>query len=174
MHDLTLLRIDPDFLEQSEEEIIFWPQYGSKTDKSKFIQSGWKLLKNKQQLWDTIHWFKQYMEISCQRRQANNQSIPYLFITTRGKTGPASRSVIAGWVKTALLSAGIEAGPGSTRSAVATFRFNNYLSLDEVLKKGNWQGPSNFFKHYYKEIEKAPIGEVNSVKHIIADSFVPL
>ncbi|XP_069360693.1 uncharacterized protein [Maniola hyperantus] len=169
VHDLTLLRIDPDFLIQSENEVIFWPQYGAKTDKPKYIQSGWKLLKNELQLWDVIYWLKQYIEISHQRRHTNSQTIPFLFVTTRGKTGPASRSVIAGWVRTALRSAGIEAGAGSTRSAVATFRFNNRLPLDEVLRKGS----NNFFKHYYKELDESPINE-NSRDKNITDSFVPV
>lgn len=175
IHDLTLLRIDTDFLEQSENEVIFWPQYGSKTDKWKNIQSGWKLLKNDQELWDIVNWVKKYIDISHSRRHANNQKIPYLFLKTRGKTGPASRSVIAGWVRTALLSAGIEAGAGSTRSAVATYRFNSCLPLDEVLKRGNWQGPNNFFKHYYREIEKSATSEmyINN-RNMITESFVPL
>lgn len=176
VHDLTLLRIDGDYMEHSENEVIFWPQYGSKTDKLENIQSGWKLLKNDQEIWDIVQWTKKYINISHSRRHANNQIIPHLFVKTRGKTGPASRSVIAGWVRTALLSAGIEAGAGSTRSAVATYRFNNCLPLDEVLKRGNWQGPNNFFKHYYKEIDNSTTSEtnINNSKAVVTQSFVPL
>ncbi|KOB66160.1 putative reverse transcriptase-7 [Operophtera brumata] len=174
VHDLTLLRIDSGFIVQSENEVIFWPQYGSKTDKTKYIQSGWKLIKNKEQLWNIVYWIKLYIELSHQRRPPDGKIIPSLFVTTRGKTGPASRSVIAGWVRTALLSAGIEAGAGSTRSAVATFRFNNCVPLDELLKKGNWQGPDNFFKHYYKEIDKSPPCDDSNDKIMITESFVPL
>ncbi|KOB65641.1 reverse transcriptase [Operophtera brumata] len=174
VHDLTLLRIDSGFIVQSENEVIFWPQYGSKTDKTKYIQSGWKLIKNKEQLWNIVYWIKLYIELSHQRRHPDGKIIPSLFVTTRGKTGPASRSVIAGWVRTALLSAGIEAGAGSTRSAVATFRFNNCVPLDELLKKGNWQGPDNFFKHYYKEIDKSPPCDDSNDKIMITESFVPL
>lgn len=174
VHDLTLLRVDGDFLVQSENEVVFWPQYGSKTDKLQYLQSGWKLVKNDQEIWDIVYWVKKYIQISESRRHANSQEIPYLFVKTRGKAGPASRSVIAGWVRTALLSAGIEAGAGSTRSAVASYRFDNCLPLDEVLKRGNWQGPNNFFKHYYREIDRSATCEANRNNDMVTESFVPL
>ncbi|CAH1986522.1 unnamed protein product [Acanthoscelides obtectus] len=173
VHDLTLLRIDSGFFEQTEEYIIFWPQHGSKTDKHNYVQSGWKLLKNRECIWDLVHWTTIYLEISEKRRNLYCRPIPQLFVTTRGKIGPASRSVIAGWVRTALKSAGIEGGAGSTRSAVATSRFNDNMPLDEVLQKGNWQGSSNFFKHYYKNIDKDLVPD-NSNRRLISDKFVPI
>nr|CAH7721074.1 unnamed protein product [Callosobruchus chinensis] len=172
VHDLTLLRTDPGFFEQTEEHIIFWPQHGSKTDKHNYVQSGWKFLKNRDDLWDVVRWTTKYIDISAGRRGPVGQLIPYLFVTTRGKIGPASRSVIAGWVRTALVSAGIEGGAGSTRSAVATSRYNENVPLEDILKKGNWKGPGNFFRHYYKNVERSSTPSGNAKR--ILDSFVPI
>ncbi|KAI5750635.1 hypothetical protein M8J76_017240 [Diaphorina citri] len=84
------------------------------------------------------------------RRRMGSRPLTSLFITTRGIVQPASRSVIAGWVKTALRGANIIASPGSMRSAVATFRYNSDLPLDSILRQGNWRGGQNFFKYYYR------------------------
>ncbi|CAH2020341.1 unnamed protein product, partial [Acanthoscelides obtectus] len=156
VHDLTLLRIDEGYFEQSEEQVIFWPQYGSKTDGPSNRQSGWKLKRNADSLWDVVTCLANYRQVSGVRRSSNNSFISTLFVTTRGRTGPTSRSVIAGRVRTALLAAGIENAAGGARSAVATSRLNESLPLDEVLKKGNWRGSSNHFKHYYKEVKSTP------------------
>ena len=40
IHDLTLLKISKDYLKNLGNEIIMWPTFGSKTDRSSFKQSG--------------------------------------------------------------------------------------------------------------------------------------
>ncbi|CAK1588450.1 unnamed protein product [Parnassius mnemosyne] len=79
------------------------------------IQSGWKLVKNDQELWNIVNWLKKYIDISHSRRHTNSQ---------------------------------------------------------KVLKRGNWQGPNNFFKDY-REIDKSTTSEANTNNKNM-NFFVPL
>lgn len=154
IHDLTLLCINPENCSVKTDEIIFWPMYGSKTDNANYRQSAWKLTSSDQMEYDLIKCVKQLIKVSEQRRKAQ-PNLNNLFITTRGQVKNASRTVIAGWVKTVFMDLGIKASPGSIRSTVASFDFHNNVSLDAILRRGNWKGAVNFFKHYCKIIENS-------------------
>lgn len=170
VHDLTLLHTDNLHMQIFEKCVIFWPNFGSKTDSNHHLQSGWKLVSNTgEALFDIPAWVKKLRSMSLSRQGAGFQ-LTSLFITTCGKVAPASRSVIAGWVKTALTSAGICASPGSLRSAVSSFRFDSAVPLDTILCQGNWTGAQNFFRHYYKP---CPGRKPVPLPHII-DSFEPV
>lgn len=163
IHDLTLLSIDPDHCSLSEDEIIFWPEFGSKTDRADSRQSGWQIKKSRDEIFDMVKWIQSLIQISAERRNAR-QDLSSLFIATRGKVKAASRSVIAGWIDTAFKEAGIQASAGSTRSAVASKNYQNKMCLDELLARGNWKGEKNFFKHYCKEIvDTTALGQENSL-----------
>ncbi|KAI5733420.1 hypothetical protein M8J76_011754 [Diaphorina citri] len=155
VHDLTLLSLDPGHFQVLEGSIVLWPMPGSKTDTESHSQSGWKILFNlSEPLFDIASWIKVLSTLS--NRRMGTKRCSSLFITTRGSIRPASRSIIAGWVKTALVAAGILASPGSVRSAVATFRYNADIPLDTILKQGNWRGQVNFFKYYYRSCQGTP------------------
>lgn len=149
VHDLTLLSLDPDHFQELDDFVVFWPVFGSKTDSSSHLQSGWKIKENSSDPLFCIPTWIRHLSTLSQRRMGS-RPLTSLFITTRGIVQPASRSVIAGWVKTALRGANIIASPGSMRSAVATFRYNSDLPLDSILRQGNWRGGQNFFKYYYR------------------------
>lgn len=152
VHDLTLLEIGPQSYIDLETEIILWPKFGSKTDTSNHQQSGWKLLKNSNQKIDLVHWIHILIKMSNHRRSDKN--IKNLFITTRGKVQGASRTVIAGWIRTLLLNAGISASAGSFRAAVASdILHKKHESIDEILKRGNWKSQNTVFNHYFREID---------------------
>nr|CAH7716821.1 unnamed protein product [Callosobruchus chinensis] len=153
IHDLTLLRVDNSSMDHDDESISFWPEYGSKTDKNTHRQSGWRLLKASDTSLDPIFWINQLILVTQKRRTAV-PNLNHLFITSRGKVSPASRTIIAGWVKTAFVAAGICFPPGSIRSAVASARWDSDVPLDTILKKGNWKGSTNFFNHYFKEVDR--------------------
>ncbi|KAJ8915458.1 hypothetical protein NQ315_003221 [Exocentrus adspersus] len=121
IHDLTLLRINPENMTQEDGAVSFWPVFGSKTDKSSRRQSGWKLSQMADKALDPVYWIKRLIDLSANRRKARLDLFS-LFITTQGSVAPASRAIIAGWVKTAFAEAGIGTPPGSIRSAVASSR----------------------------------------------------
>lgn len=154
IHDLTLLSINPDHFQDFDSWVVLWPKFGSKTDSATHRQSGWKIMRNiKDQSLDIVHWLRIFIDLSRQRRSAV-PNLDSLFISCRGMVRPATRAVIAGWIKTALKEIGVETSPGSIRSAVGSSRFNSGMALDEILKKGNWQNSNNFFKFYCKDINR--------------------
>lgn len=74
-------------------------------------------------LFDPVFWVSRLLLLSTARIGSKN--INCLFISTRGVVKAASRSVIAGWIRTALTTAGINASAGSFRSAVGSSRMNS-------------------------------------------------
>ncbi|CAH0551341.1 unnamed protein product [Brassicogethes aeneus] len=117
VHDLTLLKIDKNSIEISDNSIILWPEWGSKTDKN------------------PVFWIQKLIHIT-QKRRTTRENLLNLFITVRGKVSQASRSTIGGWIKTAFKEADLPFSPGSIRSAVASARWNNNTPLDDILKNG--------------------------------------
>lgn len=170
IHDLTLLRINEPSMHLDKESVTFWPEFGSKTDKATYRQSGWKLLRSKEKTLDPVFWTEELIKVSSVRRGAKD-GLSHLFISSRGKVGPASRTVIAGWIKTVFKSANIEYPPGSIRSAVSSSRFQNHVPLDDILQNANWKGKTNFFKFYFKEIERCSNSGDNKSNDI---TFVPV
>uniref|UniRef100_A0A8D8VV93 Tyr recombinase domain-containing protein n=1 Tax=Cacopsylla melanoneura TaxID=428564 RepID=A0A8D8VV93_9HEMI len=164
VHDLTLLLTSSDRLQDLGDSIIFWPAFGSKTDSATYRQSGWHLKQNSANpVFDPVLWVRKLIALSAARM--GKKEVNSLFITTRGLVKAASRSVIAGWVRTSLSAAGINASAGSFRSAVGSSRINSDSSLDSVLKLGNWRARENFLKHYYKPIAKKPGPPSVSLEH---------
>lgn len=171
IHDLTLLHISSDDMVTTKDSLIFWPKFGSKTDSVRFRQSGWELKSGQIKNLDIPFWTLKLISLSENRRTAR-ENLTNLFITTRGVVKAASRSVIAGWVRTAFESAGIDAPPGSVRSAVASKNINS-LPLDEVLRMGNWRSEMTFFKHYFKEVNRVDFNS-NERPNSLNDSFKAL
>ncbi|CAG4924994.1 unnamed protein product [Colias eurytheme] len=167
IHDLTLLTIDADHYIRSQDSVIFWPQFGSKTDSCNYTQSGWRIfLNNENHKLNPIFWIEQTITALQDRRSAAKTD--NLFITTRGQAKPASRTVIAGWVKTLFKEAKIIASPGSVRAAVASKSWLDNNSLEDILARGNWRSANTFQKFYRREVMK------NSNSENITQLFVPI
>ncbi|CAH2215499.1 jg27372, partial [Pararge aegeria aegeria] len=154
IHDLTLFRVDSDHLIISNDYVILWPVFGSKTDSATYRQSGWKLLKNSENVnLDPVYWIHRTIDILKDRRKSatcNN-----LFMNIRGQAKPASRAVIAGWIRSLLLEANIIATPGSFRSAVASKNWSQDLPIDNILARGNWRAEGTFRKFYKRQVRPA-------------------
>lgn len=151
IHDLTLLRVDDDHCVIGNDYITLWPEFGSKTDCSQYRQSGWRLISNPQnQNLNPVYWLKKTIEVLNERRSKSGSN--NLFITLRGSPAPASRTMIAGWIKSIMKQAGIEATPGSMRSAVSSSNWLNNFPLDEILARGNWKSDKTFHNYYRREV----------------------
>lgn len=170
VHDLTLLNIDNTGMLLLDTSVTFWPNFGSKTDNKRHRQSAWQLSAIPNEKLDPIRWVRLYLSLSETRRSSGDRYINSLFITSRGRVKCASRAVIAGWIKTALLELNINFPPGSIRSAVASSRRDNNVPIDSILKNGNWRSERNVFKHYFKEIINSPRTD-DSVANLVISSF---
>lgn len=170
VHDSTLLSIDEGNCVFTDNSVILWPKYGSKTDSVTNRQSGWRLFQNEEyQTLDPIFWIKKVISLSQSRRSICQHS--NLFLTVCGTPKAASRTNIAGWVKKILLGAGIKASPGSVRPAVPSKNWVQNCPLDEILARGNWRSENTFAKYYCREISPTlPILSNQS----IANLFTPI
>lgn len=167
VHDLTLLDISPENCIVSENSIIFWPRYGSKTDSNSNIQSGWRLLKNTEnRALDPTFWVLKVISLSNSRRERCNNSS--LFLTTCGIPRPATRAIIANWIKKILLQAGIQASAGSIRPAVASKSWVQNNNIEDILARGNWRSGNTFRKYYCREVRQS------TSQHNVSKFFAPI
>ncbi|KAH9633971.1 hypothetical protein HF086_001173, partial [Spodoptera exigua] len=117
----------------------------------------------------TKHFYliSQLVKISEARRSPDRQ-VRSLFVSITGVLRPASKIMIAGWVRSAFKLAKIDASPGSIRSAVASRRWLDNRPVQEILDRGNWKCLETFSKHYCKEISN-PVNSVAS--DLLYDNF---
>lgn len=168
VHDLTLLKISKDHLTNLGQEIILWPSFGSKTDRASFRQSGWKLSKHENIRVCPVTWIRALLKLSEKRRKGQNWD--ELFITVTGPVKPASKTVIAGWVRSALTEAGIDASPGSVRAAVASRGWVDNLPVQEIVDRGNWKCVETFANHYCRRVESNNQGKTS----LLYRNFTPV
>lgn len=152
VHDLTLLKVSDSHMFLSEDKVILRPTYGSKTDTARHRQSDWQLLKHPNHQVCPVTWLRRLVTLSHERR-SEVEGLDNLFITITGRSRPASRTMIGGWVRSILKDAGISATPGSFRSAVASASWVDNHPVDDILARGNWKAENTFKKFYYKEIQ---------------------
>lgn len=152
LHDLTLLKLSDDQYKDEGEVIRLWPSYGSKTDKGSRRQSGWELRRHQIEAICPVTWIRHYIQQSKSRRE-ENYGISNLFITIRGEVKAASKTMVGGWIRSVLKDAGIEASPGSCRSAVASLAWLEKRPIEEILERGNWSCENTFKKYYCREME---------------------
>lgn len=168
VHDLTLLSIDPELFTVTDHHVTFWPLFGSKTDSANYQQSGWQLLNNTQsEALNPVFWVKSIIKLSKSRRDECKNS--NLFLTVRGVPKPATRAVIANWVKSLLQEAGVQASAGSVRSAVASKHWLLNFPLDDILARGNWRSHNTFSKFYRRAIMRESSGAM-----VVSTFFQPV
>lgn len=154
VHDLSLLRTSEENFIDLGEEIILWPAFGSKTDRANFRQSGWRLAKHPNEMLCPIYWLRLLRKTS--EPQRTRAGLDNLFISRREPAGPASPTVIANWVRSALKAAGIDSSPGSVRAAVASRGWLDNMAVQDILDRGNWKCVETFRNHYCRRIETKP------------------
>lgn len=75
-----------------------------------------------------------------------------VFITLRGPSPAASRTVIGNWIKAVLREAGISASAGSVRWAVTSLNWYENFPIEDILSKGKWRKDNSFARFYCKQI----------------------
>lgn len=165
LHDVTLLEISSVKFISTENSVTFWPQFGSKTNTGNHRQSGWLLTKHKDQRICPVTHVRKLIRFSETRRSTKH--IKCLFITVTGKAQPASRTVIAGWLRSIFKEANLETSPGSIRSAVASRGWLDNRPVDEILERGNWKCVKTFKKFYCQDVNRSR----NDCDDLLYDKF---
>ena len=75
-----------------------------------------------------------------------------LFVTIRKPHTTASAPTIARWVKTVIDQSGETGTGGSTRSVATSTALSKGVSLEKIVKAGDWARVSTFKRHYYKAV----------------------
>ena len=94
---------------------------------------------------------KSYLQVTQAWRNKNGQK--QLLLSTLAPHQEVKKSTVAGWVKAILGSAGIDTNlftAHSTRAASTSKAKVKGLSLEDILKRGNWSNKSTWQKHYHK------------------------
>ena len=135
------------------DSVAFWPVFGSRTDTASFRQSGWHFEGSPTtDIWNVPGWLDRFLSLRALR--CGNLPLDHLSLSTVGKVRPASRAIIAGWVKTTFKGAGISYSVGSSRSAVNSSLARDNFCLDVILARGNWILPDTFLRHYYRPLDR--------------------
>lgn len=151
VHDLTLLKISSNHFFDNGENIFFIPAFGSKTDSHSHRQSAWMFSKHENKYICPVTLIRTYLNKVASRR-SEIAELDNLFITVCGTIKTASRTVVGNWVRSVLRDSGIDASPGSCRSAVASLSWLEDQPIDNILSRGNWKSSNTFFNHYCKMI----------------------
>ena len=94
---------------------------------------------------------KSYLQVTQAWRNKNGQK--QLLLSTLAPHQEVKKSTAAGWVKAILGSAGIDTNlftAHSTRAASTSKAKVKGLSLEDILKRGNWSNKSTWQKHHHK------------------------
>lgn len=153
IHDLTLLDLSKDNLLTDDEkhEILLWPRFGSKTDSADNRQSGWLLKAHPEEYLCPVKHIKKLIE-ATENRRTKVTGLTSLFISITGVIKPATQTIIGSWIKSILKDAGVDASPGSVRSAVASRSFLENRPIEEILRRGNWRSSQTFKKFYCRAV----------------------
>ena len=75
-----------------------------------------------------------------------------LFITIRKPYTKASATTIARWVKAVIDQSGETGTGGSTRSTSTSTALSKQVTLEKIVKAGDWARVSTFKRHYYRAV----------------------
>ena len=90
-----------------------------------------------------------------QRYEVVNKDFTEFFITFSKSHRPVSKDSLDWWVEEVMGNSGIDTGifkPHSNRVASNSTAYKLGMSLQEVLKRGQWSNASTFFTYYFIEI----------------------
>ena len=90
----------------------------------------------------------------------------YLFCEDKAPFKRLSTSAFSrriGWI---LRQAGVDAPPGSTRAMSSSAAFSRGVSIDAILRAGDWSGADTFFRFYCRDLGVDPRDPPSAASHI--------
>ena len=86
-----------------------------------------------------------------------------LFIIMKKPHNKATTQTITRWVTKSIQMSGQQGTGGSTRSTSTSHALSRGVSLDSVIKSGDWSRVGTFKKYYYKPV---PLDDLQDALHI--------
>jgi Phage integrase family len=146
VHDLSLLHVGNNAINFANDQVSLQPRFGSKTDRFNKLQSPMLFSSGEKQMLDVPALLRIYLDLT----QPLRGSCLSLFLSPQDPTQPASIQKLRSWIKSLLAECGINAPPGSTRSAVATAGILDGMTVEAVMERGNWTSAKTLFRHYLR------------------------
>ena len=86
------------------------------------------------------------------KRTASLRSSDSVFVTVNKPHGQASPTTICRWLKSVISLSGQEGSGGSTRSVSTSTAVGRGVTIDSIVKSGDWARSKTFRQHYYKPV----------------------
>ena len=145
MADLTLLRVTPQYLQLSADSAVFQPAFGAKQDRPGHQNPILVLRSYTDKALCPVTTLREYLT----RTRYGNRDVS-LFLTTTPPFRKAAKATIKRWIIMLLRAAGVQASPGSTRAAAASFALARNVSLQSIMESADWSRSKTVFRHYIR------------------------
>ena len=144
---LSLLSIKRGYLEVGEDKIVLLPIGLEKHSRPGFLGGpiAIEAYKDSAKVCPVVH-LKAYLERTSLLRGKEES----LFITIRKPYSKASTTTIARWIKAVIDMSGETGTGGSTRSVSTSTALSKQVTLEKIVKAGDWARMSTFKRHYYR------------------------
>ena len=76
-----------------------------------------------------------------------------LFLTATTPHHKAAKAIVKRWILSILQGAGVQASPGSTRAAAASFALARNISLQTIMESAGWSRSKTVFRHYIRLLQ---------------------
>ena len=146
---LSLLSIKSGYFDLSEDKIVLQPIGLEKHSRPGFVGGPIQIevYKESSNLCPVTH-LKAYLE----RTKSIRGKEEGLFLTIKKPHTGASAATIARWIKSVINQSGQTGTGGSTRSVATSTALSKGVTLDKIIKAGDWARVSTFKRHYYKAV----------------------
>ena len=144
---LSLLTVREGYLEVSEDKIVLQPFGLEKHSRPDFIGSPIEIKALEDSNVCPVAHLQTYLSRTKSLRQSDS-----LFVTLNKPHKEAAVATIASWVKSVISQSGQSGTGGSVRSVATSSAFCRGVSLEKILKAGDWSRVSTFKRFYYKSV----------------------
>ena len=96
------------------------------------------------------------------KRTASLRSSDSLFVTTTKPHDAATISTLLRWLKTVISQSGQQGSGGSVRSVTTSTAVGIGVTMEKILKAGDWSRATTFRNFYYKPVP------INHLQHILS------
>ena len=96
------------------------------------------------------------------RRTSSLRSSDSLFVTTTKPHDAATISTILRWLKTVISQSGQHGSGGSVRSVTTSTAVGTGVTMEKILKAGDWSRATTFRNFYYKPVP------INHLQHMLS------
>lgn len=145
---LNILTCRSGYLQIGESTVVFQPLGLEKTTRPGHIGGPIVIESyNKSPEICPVFYMKAYL-----KRTASIRSSDSVFVTVNKPHGEASPATICRWLKSVISLSGQEGSGGSTRSVSTSTGVGRGVTIDSIVKAGDWARSRTFRQHYYRPV----------------------